>query len=454
MCRGTTEEIVRLHQAAELFEKADMLLNKSKLYTKFGSEVYIRLADLNSPQFELDVSVFDEPSKKQVVKVVPFQRTLSPDFCDMFDATKPNCTKPAGTNDYDLYIDEVIDIELKKIHDADELLAEQSIFDVPNEHFKIEIFKQNEFPETILKKALYIQNEGGVGNLQKQMNETTVILNKTKEIWINCDYLLNEENKNDTKLREQFKEKWTLTPFESLCESLRTNAAKFREFIQKAKQADNIVYKTFKKHESAIKYLSSEKNIVEAACLARVDGKLRHLTEIEKMRNCYRLLHENSVKRKIIVSQMEAIRHDLKTKFMHGHGSSDCIVEATKNKLKPLLIQMENNIKYQQINFAAIKCLKNKLIHRFMEEWNLDNDDKKQSLNDCTATKNLCNDIVLMNCLNEAYDIYLVLEKDMKSAAAFLNHLAQLLASFQTQVSELCAARKADKEALLRKLEA
>lgn len=87
--------------------------------------------------------------------------------------------------------------------------------------------------QSILQKANYIRDQDKVESLRQKMNESTNVLNKIKELWINCDYLLNEENKDDTHLHEQFKEKWTLDPFDESCKTLRVRASKYRKLLFK-----------------------------------------------------------------------------------------------------------------------------------------------------------------------------------------------------------------------------
>ncbi|XP_055324758.1 apoptosis-linked gene 2-interacting protein X 1-like [Sitodiplosis mosellana] len=268
VCYESTEETVRLYHASDLFGTAETKLGKSKLYTKFGSEIYIKLADLNSLRSELDVSLFDEPTKKQVVKVIPFDRKLSSSFNDLFDTMVSDHTKYAKMNDNVALIDEIFDVELKKLHDTDGLLAKNSSVDLAEKVPKIDVCQHDALLQSILAMANYIRNQGGVESLRKKMVESTEILNKTKEVWINCDYLLNKENKDDTRLRKQFKAKWTLTPFDELCETLRATAGKYREFIRKAKLADKTARNAFSKHVTAMEHLQL------VGCAATVDGEI------------------------------------------------------------------------------------------------------------------------------------------------------------------------------------
>lgn len=445
--RGTTEETVRLHHASKLFDTAEMLLGKSKLYTSLGPEIYKRLADLNSLCPELDVSVFDEPRPKQVVKAIPFERKLPSDFNDIFDAKVPDHPDYISMNEYEACLDELHNY-LKQLSNL--IFNSDSIFDFPHKNVKIDIFKGHTLPQSILDKAIYIQNQGGIKSLNTKIDKSTETLEKIKKNWINCDYLLNEENMEDARLREQFKEKWTLKPFEKMCEIFRTNSRKYRKLIQKAKFANNTVHKAFNKYASAMEYLSLDQTIIQAACLARVNGKCQHFSDIQKIRNCNKFLHKSYAKINLITSQFETVRINLKKQFSYARnsGNIDSVDAAAMKKVEQFLIEIKNNFHYIKINRDVVESLKKKMINGIMEEKNqgvdhipIEKDNNKSDTNDI--------DKILIDYLIEAYDHYIQLDNDVKGANLFYDNLVELLTDFQKEVSDICSARRNEKEALL-----
>lgn len=67
---------------------------------------------------------------------------------------------------------------------------------------------------------------------------------------------LDDEEKSDTQLREQFKERWTRTPSAVLTKPMRDEASKYRTILDTAIQADRIVREKYNSHKQAITLLS------------------------------------------------------------------------------------------------------------------------------------------------------------------------------------------------------
>lgn len=376
VCCGTIEETVRLHHATDLFGTAETKLSDSKLYKRLGSEIYIKLADLHSLQPELDVSLFDKPNQKQMVKMIPFERKRSSSFNDLFDTKLSEPMNYPHVTANVACVNGIFDVELKKLRatlgDGNGQPAKNSSDGLKN-GISENGPSQRDY-QSILQKANYIRDQGGVESLRRKMDESTKILNEIKEIWINCDYLLNEENKDDTRLREQFRGKWTLDPFDESCETLRARAGTYREFIRKAKLADKIARNTFDKHATAMEQLVAEQSAASIGFFAAINSRS---TEREEEKN-------------VDINADPDTEHEL----------SQC--ESTEKTV--------NN------------------------------------------ADDIASDNEVKNHLDEAYDCYKTLNTDMNCANIFYNDLTQLMDDFHKQVSDLCSARKAEKDGLLWKL--
>ena len=68
--------------------------------------------------------------------------------------------------------------------------------------------------------------------------------------------MIEEEEKSDKQLREQFKERWTRTSSDKLTQPMRDESMKYKQILDTAINADRIVQEKFEKHKQAIDLLS------------------------------------------------------------------------------------------------------------------------------------------------------------------------------------------------------
>ena len=70
--------------------------------------------------------------------------------------------------------------------------------------------------------------------------------------------MLDDEERGDTELRNQFKERWTRTPSSTLTTPLRSEAKKYMDIIQNAISADQIVQEKYRTNRNFIVILSKQ----------------------------------------------------------------------------------------------------------------------------------------------------------------------------------------------------
>ncbi len=68
--------------------------------------------------------------------------------------------------------------------------------------------------------------------------------------------ILDEEEREDSELRERFKEQWKRQASNKLTEPLRKETGKFRAILDNATRADGIVRDKFEKNREAMSLLS------------------------------------------------------------------------------------------------------------------------------------------------------------------------------------------------------
>jgi programmed cell death 6-interacting protein len=70
--------------------------------------------------------------------------------------------------------------------------------------------------------------------------------------------MLDDEERGDTELRSQFKERWTRTVSSTLTAPLRTEAKKYMDIIQNAITADKVVQEKYRMNRDCIVLLSKQ----------------------------------------------------------------------------------------------------------------------------------------------------------------------------------------------------
>lgn len=105
-------------------------------------------------------------------------------------------------------------------------------------------------PKSLLEKSDVLREKGGVAILQTMISELPELLQRNKEIVnevsmgdccsvtiVTMDQVirsLDEEEREDTSLKERFKDKWNRTPSGKLTEEIRTQIKKYQTHLQSA----------------------------------------------------------------------------------------------------------------------------------------------------------------------------------------------------------------------------
>lgn len=70
--------------------------------------------------------------------------------------------------------------------------------------------------------------------------------------------MLDDEERGDVELRNQFKERWTRTPSATLIAPLRVDVKKYSDLISNAINADKVVQEKYRAHRDCIVLLSKQ----------------------------------------------------------------------------------------------------------------------------------------------------------------------------------------------------
>ncbi|CAF4967298.1 unnamed protein product, partial [Rotaria sp. Silwood1] len=190
-----------------------------------------------------------------IAKPFPVTFPITPDFRDLFASLVPIALNNALAS-FSSKRAEIMNIEINRLREATNVLnAYLASLNLPA---AIEDRGGREIPPSVIEKANEIKRQGGINTLEKMINELPTSLSRNKEILDETIRMLDDEERGDTELRNQFKERWTRTTSSTLTAPLRSEAKKYMDIIQNAIHADKIVQEKYRMNRDAIALLSKQ----------------------------------------------------------------------------------------------------------------------------------------------------------------------------------------------------
>lgn len=444
VCRANKaigEEIARLQNSVELFKAAQSRSGKPTLFEEFANRAARNLAETKKDNDFIyneiipDIKSLESPGKAQLAKALPFTTPLSPNSKDLFADLVPVALHQAVAA-ADARKNEIVNGEVMRLREATQNL--NGVLASLNLPAAIEVTSGNALPQSVLDKARDIREKGGIESLRTLISDLPESLKRNQEILDECDRMLNEESEADTRLRTQFKEKWTRTPSEKLTEMFRSNANKYREIIRNATTADKTVRDTFDKHAHGMELLSKSQSDLESACPASSGGNISNCASVQELRRLMETVDTIKAEREVIESELKSATVDLKDQFLSALQQDGAINEPSISvgtigkALAPLREQVNDSITRQESLVQQIQTAHQAFVNE-------------------TGGGTGSRDTFLSE-LASAYDNFTTLQNNLKEGTKFYNDLTQLLVTFQNKVSDFCFARKTEKDELMKSL--
>ncbi|CAF4083315.1 unnamed protein product, partial [Rotaria magnacalcarata] len=203
------------------------------------------------PDSKLIETILAQP----IAKSLPATFPITPDFRDLFASLVPIALNNALAS-FNSKRAEIMNIEINRLREATNVLnAFLASLNLPA---AIEDRGGREIPPSVVEKANQIKRQGGINTLEKMFNELPTSLTRNKEILDETIHMLDDEERGDTELRNQFKERWTRTVSSTLTVPLRSEARKYMDIIQNAINADKIVQEKYRMNRDSIVLLSKQ----------------------------------------------------------------------------------------------------------------------------------------------------------------------------------------------------
>ncbi|XP_077276281.1 programmed cell death 6-interacting protein-like protein AliX [Temnothorax americanus] len=433
------EEIARLEHAVELFKAAQQRSNKPNLFQDYANRAQRNLTEVKKDNDFIyheripDIKNVEAIGKASVAKLLPLPEVFSADFKDLFADLLPLNVRHAMSA-YENRRNELVNYEISNLREMTQLL--NSVLASLNLPAAIEDTSGTEIPQSLLDKALYVRESGGIKALEESMRELPDLLQRNKELLDESERMLQEERESDNQLREQFKERWKRTPSARLTEQFTSNLHKYREIINNAVTADKVVREKFESHKEGIQILSLDED--ELARAIPQGSALQESNAVIKLRKLMDDVATLKTVRDSIENEFKFAANDMKMTFLSALAKDGAIdepnisVESLGKCYGPLQKQVRESIAQQEKLVAEIQSC-----HAEFTNEQVGSGSAREAI--------LCK-------LAAAYDAFKELKNNLVEGAKFYNDLTQLLVVFQNKISDFCFARKTEKEELLKDL--
>jgi programmed cell death 6-interacting protein len=375
-----------------------------------------------------------------IAKPLPVVFPLTHDFRDLFASLVPIALNNALAA-FSAKRAEIMNIEINRIREATNVL--NSFLASVNLPAAIEDSGGRQIPASVTEKSNEIKRQGGINTLDKMINDLPESLTRNKEILDETNRMLDDEERGDIELRNQFKERWTRTTSASLTVPLREEAKKYMDIIQNAINADKVVQEKYRMNRDCIVLLSKQTHeIADELPSATAGGALRDSFVVRELHRLMDSVAAIKAEREVIESELkntdsDSVRARLIAAFQQGshNDENSVVVHEIESIYTPLRQQVNESVSKQE------QLVEN--IRRANQQF--------QSEKQGNASSGM-RDEMLKN-LARAYDAFQELLSNLREGNKFYNDLTPLLLKFQTKVSDFVFARKTEKEDLMKDIQ-
>ncbi|CAB3369072.1 Hypothetical predicted protein [Cloeon dipterum] len=438
------EEISRLQYALELFKTAQQTMGKATYFQDYVNRAQKALTESKKDNdfiyHEKVPNAKDLPAigKAPLAKALPVTEKMSQSSKDLFENLVPVPVLQAMAA-YSVRKTELVNTEIMKLREATQLL--NSILASLNLPAALEDSTGAEIPQSVKDKAESVKSSGGLGELQKMLQELPELLQRNQEILNECNRMVKEEEDSDTQLRNQFKEKWTRTPSAKLTDTFKANVVKYQTIITNAIEADKKVRGKFENHLEGIQLLDGDLSALQAALPSCGSSGASKSSAACQLRQLMETVESIKAERDVIESELNSPTSDMQDQFLSALAQDGAIneanisVEALGHNYGSLSKQVKDSLTRQESLVAEIQRV------------NTDFCKEKSGAGAAAMQRE-----EMLKKLAAAHDGFMELQVNLKEGSRFYNDLTNLLVNFQNKVSDFCFARKTEKDELLKDL--
>ncbi|CAI5690579.1 unnamed protein product [Oreochromis niloticus] len=428
------EEIARLQHAAELVKtvasRYDEYVSVKDLTDKINRCLTAAKKDNDFIYHDRvpEVKDLEHIGKAALVKPTAITPPLSQKFSDLFEKMVPMAVQQSMSI-YSQRKAETVNRLVGTMREATNLC--NGVLASLNLPAALEDLSGDSIPQSIAEKARNVVQHGGLQSIEQLIKDLPELLTRNREILDESLKMLDDEETTDNELRTKFSQRWSRTPSGDLYKPLRTEGANFRNILDKAVQADQVVRDRYSTHCAMIALLCKPENELNAAIPSANPTKTLQGSELEEVKK----------ERETMEGEIKAVTFDMSITFLTALAQDGAI-----NEEQLSLGQLDQLYgSYNQRVQASLRTQEELLgkVQTSHQEFS--------SLKQSNADSNQREEV--LKKLASAHDSYMEISNNLREGTKFYNDLTEILLKFQNKCSDIVFARKTERDELLKDLQ-
>lgn len=376
-----------------------------------------------------------------LAKSLPLSKPASSSFADLFSKLVPMAVHNA-LQAYESRKGEIINFEVGRLREGTQLM--NSVLASLNLPAAIEDLSGQTIPKSVLDKSAAVNEKGGVKSIDTYMQDLPELLQRNREILDEGTRMMDEEERDDTQMRDRFKAKWTPKPSAELTVQLRQEADKYRGIMENAVRADGVVREKYNKHRRHMDLLSKGEAELSAAIpkVGAASSSSASSPAVQELRKLMEQVDTIKAERDAMEQDLKVQQDDMAVKFLSALAADGTIPDVEgiiTSNLSTAFDSLKQNVTDSMASQGQVLAAVQAANDKFVKE--------KQSGQAATERETMLKDLAT------AYDIYMELLGNLQEGTKFYNDFTPILVRYQQKVSDLVFARKTEREELSRDLQ-
>uniref|UniRef100_A0A665VY56 BRO1 domain-containing protein n=1 Tax=Echeneis naucrates TaxID=173247 RepID=A0A665VY56_ECHNA len=439
------EEIARLQHAAELVKtvasRYDEYVSVKDLSDKINRALTAAKKDNDFIYHDRvpEVKDLEHIGKAALVKATAITPPLSQKFTDLFEKMVPMAVQQSMTI-YNQRKTDTVNRLVGSMREATNLC--NGVLASLNLPAALEDLSGDSIPQSIAEKARSIVQQGGLQSIEQLIKDLPELLTRNREILDESLKMLDDEETTDNELRTKFNQRWSRTASGDLYKPLRAEGTNFRNVLDKAVHADQVVRDRYGTHCDMIALLCKPEDELNAAIPSANPTKTLQGSEVVNvLRSQLNQLDEMKKERESLEGEVKAVTFDMSTTFLTALAQDGAINEEqlSLSQLDQLYGAYNQRV---QVTLRTQEELLGQVQTSHQEFSSL-----KQSNTEANQREEV------LKKLASAHDSYVEISNNLREGTKFYNDLTEILLKFQNKCSDIVFARKTERDELLKCLQ-